>query len=107
MAAAELLSAQGIEATVLRLLSVSNLSASEIAEKMSENSNVVVVEEVCTGSGIREALAWELRKCIPDCVINGMDLGRDFVPHGSQKELFKHCGLDAISIAGFTKEVLS
>ena len=107
MAAAELLSAQGIEATVLRLLSVSNLSASEIAEKMSGNRNVMIVEEVCSGSGIREALAWDLRKYVPNCVINGMDLGWDFVPHGSQKELFKHCGLDAVSIAGFTKEVLS
>ena len=107
MAAAEELSQCGIEATVLRLLSATERSAQEITDKMSENRNVIVVEEVCSGSGIQEALAWELGRIIPDCRMDGMDLGRDFVPHGSQKELFKHCGLDAASIAAFTKEMLS
>ena len=65
------------------------------------------MEEVCSGSGIREALAWELGKCCPDCRVYGLDLGRCFVPHGSQKELYQHCGLDAQSIAEYTKEVLS
>ena len=107
MAAAELLAEQGIEATVLRLLTVSDLPAAEVAGKLSEKHNVVIVEEVCNGSGIREALAWELNKLCPDCRIDGIDLGRDFVPHGSQKELYKHCGLDDASIAAFTREVLS
>ena len=107
MAAAEVLSGQGIEATVLRLLTVSNLPAAQIAEKLSENHCVVTIEEVCSGSGIREALAWELRRMCPDCRADGIDLGRDFVPHGSVKELYQHCGLDAQAIADYTKEVLS
>ena len=107
MAAAEVLSGQGIEATVLRLLTVSNLPAAQIAEKLSENHCVVTIEEVCSGSGIREALAWELHRMCPDCRADGIDLGRDFVPHGSVKELYQHCGLDAQAIADYTKEVLS
>ena len=107
MAAAEVLSSQGIEATVLRLLTVSDLPAAQIAEKLSENHCVVTIEEVCSGSGIREALAWELRRMCPDCRADGIDLGRDFVPHGSVKELYQHCGLDAQAIADYTKEVLS
>ena len=107
IAAAEELSHQGIEATVLRLLTVSELPTAEITKKLSENHKIIVVEEVCRGSGIREALAWELNKLSSDCRIDGMDLGRDFVPHGAQKELYKHCGLDASSIAAYTKEVLS
>ena len=107
MAAAEVLSGQGIEATVLRLLTVSNLPAAQIAEKLSENHCVITIEEVCSGSGIREALAWELRRMCPDCRADGIDLGRDFVPHGSVKELYQHCGLDAQAIADYTKEVLS
>ena len=107
MAAAEVLSGQGIEATVLRLLTVSDLPAAQIAEKLSENHCVVTIEEVCSGSGIREALAWELRRMCPDCRADGIDLGRDFVPHGSVKELYQHCGLDAQAIADYTKEVLS
>ena len=106
LAAAEELSRQGIEATVLRLLQVSHLNVTEIAEKLSEDPCVIVVEEVCGNSGIREALSFELHKRIPQCRVDGMDLGRDFVPHGSQKILYQHCGLDADSIAAFTQEVL-
>ncbi len=105
LAAAEALSKEGIEATVLRLLMVSHLPTAEIVENLSENRHVVIVEEVCTGSGIRDALAWELRNT--HCRVDGMDLGRDFVPHGSQKKLYEHCGLDEASITAYTKEVLS
>ena len=105
--AAKLLSADGVEATVLRLLTVSDLATDEILEKMSQNRVVIVVEEVCSGSGIREALAWELHQLQPDCRFAGMDLGSAFVPHGSVKELHRHCGLDAAAIADYTKEVLS
>ena len=105
--AAELLSASGVEATVLRLLSVSDLAPEEILKKLSSNHNVIVVEEVCGGSGIREALAWELHRLEPDCRLAGRDLGKGFVPHGSLKELHRHCGLDAAAIADYTKEVLS
>ena len=105
--AAQQLSEQGIEATVLRLLSVSDLPAEEIIDMLSGISRVVVIEEVCTGSGIREALSWEIGKINQAIRVGGMDLGRDFVPHGSQKELYRHCGLDANSIAAFTKEMLS
>jgi len=105
--AAGLLSEAGIEATVLRLLTVSDLAAEQILEKFSENHVGIVVEEVCSGSGIREALAWELRGMDPGCLLAGMDLGKRFIPHGSLKELHRHCGLDAAAIADYTKEVLS
>jgi len=92
---------------VLRLLSVSDISAQKILNKMSEKKRIILVEEVCTGSGIREALAYEMGILCPECRVSGLDLGRDFVPHGSLKELYKHCGLDAASIAEYTKDVLS
>ena len=107
MEAAALLSEEGIEATVLRLLSVTCFRPEELASALAPSPYAIVVEEACTGSGMREELAWKLRKFKPDCRIDGRDLGVDFVPHGSQKELFKHCGLDAASIAAYTKEVLS
>ena len=105
--AAELLRASGVEATVLRLLSASDLAAGEILKKMSENHVIVVVEEVCNGSGIRESLAWELHQLGDHCRVAGRDLGNGFVPHGSLKELHRHCGLDAAAIAKYTREVLS
>ena len=107
MQAAQILSEQGIEATVLRLTSVSHFSGTEIVAAMADNAPVVVIEEVCSGSGIREALAWELHKLVPDCRVEGIDLGRNFVTHGSQQKLYEMCGLDSESIAAFAKEVLS
>lgn len=106
LAAAQLLAGQGIQATVLRLLSVSDLPVQELAEKLSANRRVIVAEEVCGGSGIREALAWELKRRCPHCQVDGIDLGHRFVPHGAQQKLYEYCGLDPESIAAFTKEAL-
>ena len=55
----------------------------------------------------RYEAAWELGKIRPDCRVYSVDLGTDFVTHGSVKELYKHYGLDGASIAKFTREVLS
>lgn len=106
MEAAEILAEKGIEATVLRLLTVSQLPIGEIREKMSDKHCLVVVEEVMPGSGIREEVAWKLGKLLPDLKTEGLDLGNDFVPHGSLKELYHHCGLDGASIAAFAEEAL-
>ena len=107
MEAAEMLSRQGIEATVLRLMTVSHVSAEQILAEAAENRPVVVVEEVCSGSGIRESLAWVVHRLAPNCRVDGIDLGNSFVTHGSQQKLYEQCGLDPQSIAEFTKEMLS
>ena len=105
--AAEILAKQGIDATVLRLLTASHLPIQEILEKLSDNPRIILVEETCQGSGIREVLAWNIHRRKPGCTVDAIDLGREFVPHGSQKELYRLCGMDAASIANFTREVLS
>ena len=105
--AANQLEKMGIEASVLRLLSVSDIPVREIAEKMSSGRKIVVIEEACSGSGIAEALAYEMQKECNDFCVYGLDLGRGFVPQGSLEELYTHCGLDVESIVRFAKEVLS
>lgn len=104
--AADILSSQGIEATVLRLMTLSDLASQEIVDKLSRNKLLVIAEEVCTGSGIREALAWELREKCPECRVIGLDLGPDFVTHGNQKKLYESLGLDGTSMAEAVKGVL-
>ena len=104
--AAALLQEQGINVTVLRLLKAAPLPVDEVIVQMSPSPNVIVVEETCTGSGIREALAWGLRKQVPACRVEGLDLGSGFVTHGSLDDLYHYCGLDAASIAAFAREVL-
>ena len=106
LAAAEALSENGIEVTVLRLLKIAPLPVEEVIRQLSDHRRVIVVEETCTGSGIREKLAWALGQQLPDCRVFGLDLGGSYVTHGSLDKLYRHCGLDSESIAAYAKEVL-
>ena len=107
MEAADLLQEQGIEATVLRLLNLSQIPVEEIAAHLSRHPRVVIIEETCCGSGIRQSLALNLMKQCPGCQVEGLDLGRKFVPHGAVDKLYESCGLNAQAIADFTKELLN
>ena len=104
--AAARLEKQGIQCTVLRLLELADFSVEEILGMMPEKKNVVVIEETAANSGIKLPLAWELQQLCPDCRVSGIDLGKGFVPHGSQARLYEYCGLDADSIARFVSGVL-
>ena len=104
--AAELLALQGVEATVLRLTSVMPLPESGILENLPENGPVVVLEETCSGSGIRDAIAWSIRQAQPERQVYGLDLGDRFVTHGDIDSLYHHYGLDAKAIQKFVAEVL-
>lgn len=107
MKAADLLSRQGIEATVLRLLTVAPLPVDDIMEHLTPGKQVVVVEETCAGSGIRQDLGWELQHRCRSCRIDGIDLGKQFVQHGALNTLYENYGLDDKSIAKYVQEVLT
>ena len=104
LAAAELLEKRGIHAGVLRLLAVAPLPMDALLEALGDCRHVVVVEDACAGSGIKEALAWELSQARPDCRVNGLDLGNRFATHGSIPKLYEYYGLDGASIADFVQE---
>jgi len=104
--AAKLLSRQGIEATVLRLVNLTDLHEEQILELAPKDRPVIVVEEAATGSGIHEALAYGLMQLCPGCRVSGRDLGKDFITHGNVKKLYEVCGLDATSLAAYAKEVV-
>lgn len=102
--AAELLEHSGIHACVLRLPKLRELPAGEILARCS--GPVVIVEEACTGSGIREALAWNIAALEPDRRVYGIDLGPDFVPHGAADRLYALRGLDSAAIAEYVRRVI-
>ena len=104
--AAECLAAKGVEATVLRLLSISDLPAKQIKSLMASGKPVFVMEEVCNGSGIRDSLASQIHSMCPDCEVTGVDLGSDFITHGSVDQLYRRYGLDAQSVCDSVLEVL-
>ena len=104
--AAEILAKNGVEATVLRLLRVTDLPVKEVISKMCPGKPVVILEEAAANCGIREALAFALREQEPSVTVAGRDLGGEFVTHGAKKELLRDCGLDGVSIGEFVKRVL-
>ncbi len=107
MEAARSLSEQGVEAGVIRLLSVSHPDADRILQAMGTSRHLVVVEETAANSGIHDALCTAIHESNPEIYIHARNLGAGFVPHGSMPDLYRLCGLDSASIAEFTKGVIS
>lgn len=97
--AADLLTQQGMEVTVLRLLTVAPLPVEEILEQMAPDAPVIVAEEASSGIGRDLAFA------LPQCRVYCRDIGERFVTHGSADHLYRLLGLDGQSIADFTAEV--
>ncbi len=107
MEGAALLSQNGIEATVLRLLAVEPLPIDELIPLLSENKYYVIMEETAGNSGIGESLACALYERIPGCRVDRFDLGHQYITHGSIPALYSHYHLDSRSIADHIKEVHS
>ncbi len=101
---ADILAEKGVNVTVLRLLRVAPLPIEEIISKIQ--GNVLVVEEVSTNSGIHGALGLAIRNRLPQCKLDCLDLGADFVTHGSMDALYHAYALDAQSIAKRALEVI-
>ncbi len=93
MAAAQILSSRGIEATVLRLMQINPLPIDEIIPKLSNGKYVFMAEELAGNCGIREHLSYLLRKADPEVIVDGIDLGNQYVQHGSVEKLYDHYGL--------------
>lgn len=107
MAAAECLSKRGVEASVIRLLTVSPLPVEEIIALLSENPHVVIMEECCREAGIGYSLAYALQSRVPGCRVDLRDLENQYITHGNVETLYKTYGLDGQSVADFIMEVRS
>ncbi len=106
LTAADCLANQGLEATVLRLLTVSPLPVDRILSEIGSCRYVFIVEESNQDCGIHAALAWELSHKKEDIIVNSIDLGRGFVTHGSLAELHRANGMDGQGITDYVVEVL-
>ena len=106
MVAAGILKDRGIQAGVLRLLSLGQEDISLVTEKLSKTHCIIVLEETKSGCGIRQDVCWQLRKLAAGCRVEGIDLGEGFVTHGSVDTLYRHYGLVGQSVASYILEVL-
>lgn len=103
--AANILSKQGLEAKVLRLLDISAPNAEEILQKLSGCKTLLIVEEVAGNCGIGAEIAAKLLQLRPEMQVMTLDLGREYIQHGSVEKLYAHYGLDAEGIARKILEV--
>ena len=99
--AANILAEQGIDISVIRLADLSSNDFSDLENALNGISSVVFAEEA--SSGIYDAVASELGE---NHRFTCVDLGKQYVPHGSVAQLYKKYGLDAESLAQKMKEVL-
>ena len=101
--AKDILEKKGISVTVLRLLTLTPLPVKEILPYVSADMPVCILEETMASCGVGDALA----QALPGCRVYEKNLGEQYVPHGDLQTLYRHCGLDAESIAYFVQEVCS
>ena len=101
MKAAELLSEQGVEATVLRLTRLSDIPVKELVQLLPPNKHVFVLEEVGGHCGIGPELACKLQ----DYKVSCLDLGDNYVTHGAINVLYEHYGLSPKTIKDYVLEV--
>ncbi len=106
LCAARALHFDGIGNGVLRLLSPTHFSREKLVN-MIRGRHVFVIEEVAAGSGISGDIALILQENGMDCRVHPINLGRDFIPHGDLRSLYKRTGLDRNSIYDYVREVLS
>ena len=105
MDAARILSQQGIEAEIVKLWSLAPLDTSLVEESVRKTGRLLVLEE-CVESGCvgQELVSKLLEKSITPSV-RLVNLGSDFVTHGTVPQLHKMLGLDGKSVANKVKEL--
>lgn len=105
MAAAQILSGHGIEATVIRLMCINPLSADDIICKLPKSRTVFVAEEIAGNCGIREHISCLLKSANNAYEVSGVDLGNRYIQHGAVDKLYEHYGLSAEKLAQAVMEV--
>ena len=101
IAAASILAEQGIDISVIRLADLSPIGFDDLKKALADVCDVVFAEEA--SSGIYDAVASGLGE---NHRVACVDLGKQYVPHGSVAQLYSKYGLDAVSLAEKMREVL-
>lgn len=105
--AAELLAEKGISARVLKLNSIRPLDMDLIFDAVSQTRHILVAEEVVGSGCAGQMISCELLKgsVLPE-TFTLLNLGDQFVTHGTVPQLRKLCGIDGESIYKKALEVL-
>ena len=107
IAAADQLAEVGIHASVLRLTKITPMSMDSLENALAGIPYVLIMEEAAAGAGIADIMIAKLHSRLPGTVLTSVDLGGEYVTHGSVQELYKKHGLDAESVSRKIKEDIS
>ncbi len=107
MEAAELLSAEGIEITVVNARFVRPMDIDMLRDLLARHAQVFTLEEHTLRGGFASAV-------LEECALHGLDAARirpialpdALVPHGSRAELMVELGLDPKGLAGRIRQAL-
>ena len=105
MDAAQILSDKGVEATVLRLMSINPLDAYALLTYISSGKNVFVAEEIAGNCGIHADISRMLKNAYPQIRVAGIDLGVRFIEHGSVDRLYDFYGFSSEKLAEKIMEI--
>jgi 1-deoxy-D-xylulose-5-phosphate synthase len=97
MKAAQILSREGIEVSVVRL---TRLEPKPELSVLAGQKTILIAEEAI--GGMAESLALHLQEA--GRTVRIADLGREYVPHGDIASLYQYYGLDANALAAIFKE---
>ena len=105
LAAAELLSREGIQTEIVKLWQLAPLDTSLVEASLQKTGRLIVLEECvasgCVGQAIVSALA---QKGLAPRQVRLMNLGDRFVTHGAVPQLYELLGIDGTSVAKTAKE---
>ena len=102
--AADILSTEGTDATVVNIASISPLDIDMLREDALGHDLIVTIEDNVLSGGIGECISGELAKIAiqtEDDTAEHIAIGWPdrFIEHGSTEDLFREYGLDAVSLA--------
>ncbi|MBE6976037.1 MAG: 1-deoxy-D-xylulose-5-phosphate synthase [Ruminococcaceae bacterium] len=103
LTAAESLAKDGISASVLRLMSIAPLPVNQLIPYI-RTKHVLILEETAAQSSVCHELSGKILAEKPNCRVQSLTLGNQFVPHGALKDLYSHYELDGEGIAEFVRK---
>jgi transketolase len=107
LAAAELLTDDGIQCRVLSMHTVKPLDESAVRKAASETRGVITVEEHSVNGGLGEACAGLLLQAGIHPRFKIVGFPDDHAVTGNQQEIFQHYGIDGPGLAATARKLLS
>ncbi len=105
--AADLLKQQGYQVDLWKINEISAKTEQLCSDLVSSfASHVAVLEEVVQNGSFSEAILRAAEQAGHTCQVHCYNVGNQFLPHGSVREIYQLCGIDGASVAQSLADIL-